>query len=307
MRAGVNKFFSFDLNEQVFEKIDKIIRIFEVASLLEKDATPSIFQSAMLKKDADFWFDTWVQKGNILLEVISWMNDEGLVDIGQITFLEYAAAIFLANNKSFNSKKFKGEIKKYATYLRLTGSSFSKSNLDIVVKLHSISTGLTDSHGLNKYEYIGPVGKISLTQDDILNATTSTAIFKAIKNLFYKDKIGGKFTVDIIGHNISNAEIDMDDHHIYPKSKVDNFTTKSKFNSIANIVFIDSNLNRLDIKDTVPSEYFNYLEQQNNGKFNCEQNLIDLDSAKKIISIENAEIFIDARAKKIADLINKYF
>ena len=308
LKAGVNKFFSFDPNEQVFEKIDKIIRIFEVASLLEKDATPSIFQSAMLKKDADFWFDTWVKKGNILLEVISWMNDEGLVDIGQITFLEYAAAIFLANNKSFNSRKFKGEIKKYATYLRLTSSSFSKSNLDIVVKLHSISIDLTDSHGLNKYdEYISLVGKISLTQDDILNATTSTAIFKAIKNLFYKDKIGGKFTIDVGGHNISNAEINMDDHHIYPKSKVDNFTTKSKFNSIANIVFIDSNLNRLDIKDKVPSEYFNHLEQQDNGKFNCEQNLIDLDSAKKITSIKDAEIFIDARAEKIADLINEFF
>lgn len=54
LKAGVNKFFSFDRNEQVFEKIDKIIRIFEVASLLKKDANPSIFQSAMLKKDADF-------------------------------------------------------------------------------------------------------------------------------------------------------------------------------------------------------------------------------------------------------------
>jgi uncharacterized protein with ParB-like and HNH nuclease domain len=306
-KVGVNKFFSFDQNEQVFEKIDKIIRIFEVTDLLEKDATPNISQSVMLKKDADFWFNTWVQKGNTLLEIISWMNNEGLVDIGQITFLEYASAIFLANNKSFYSKKFKGEIKKYATYLRLTGSSFNKSNLDIVERLRSISTGLTDSHGLNKYEYTSPVGKISLTQDDILNATTSTAIFKAIKNLFYKDKIGGKFTVDIIGHNISNAEIDMDDHHIYPKSKVDNFTTKSKFNSIANIVFIDSNLNRLDIRDKVPSEYFDHLEKQDKGKFNCEQNLIDLDSAKKIISIKDAEIFINARAKKIADLINNYF
>jgi hypothetical protein len=172
-----------------------------------------------------------VQKGDTLLEVILWMNDEGLVDIGQITFLEYAVAIFLANNKSFNSKKFKGEIKKYATYLRLTGSSFNKSNLDIVEKLHSISIGLTDGRGLDKYEYTSPVGKISLTRDNILNATTSTAIFKAIKNLFYKDKIGGKFTVDIMGHQIKDTEISMDDHHIYPKSKVDNFATKSKFNS----------------------------------------------------------------------------
>ena len=277
-KVGINKFFSFDANEQVFEKIDRVIRIFEVSSLLEKNAAPSIFQSTMLRKDADFWFDMWVKKGATLLKIVSWMDDEGLIDIGQITFLEYAAAIFIANDDSFESKKFKQEIKKYATYLQLNKSGFSKSNLDIVEKLYNISKGLTSNGGLDKYEYVSPVGKINLTQDDILNATTSTAIFKAIKNLFYKDKIGGKFTVDIAGHPIKNKEKSMDDHHIYPKSKIENFSTKGFFNSIANIAYIDSSLNRIDIKDKAPSEYFTSLRQQDNAEFNCEQNLIDLDS-----------------------------
>ena len=82
LKPGVHKFFSFNENEQIFEKTDKVIRIFEVASLLEKGATPSIFQSTMLKKDADFWFDMWVEKGEQLLEIILWMNNEGLIDIG---------------------------------------------------------------------------------------------------------------------------------------------------------------------------------------------------------------------------------
>ena len=117
-KLGVNKFLGFDKNEQVFEKTDRIIRIFEIASLLEKGSVPSIFQSNMLKRNADFWFNTWIEKGNQLLEIVSWMNDVGLIDIGQITFLEYATAIFLANKKSFDSKKFKNEIKKYATYFK---------------------------------------------------------------------------------------------------------------------------------------------------------------------------------------------
>jgi uncharacterized protein with ParB-like and HNH nuclease domain len=248
LKSGVNKFLSFDQNGQVFEKIDRTIRIFEVASLLKKGTVPSIFQSAMLKKDADFWFNTWIDNGNELLKIVSWMDDEGLIDIGQITFLEYATAIFLANKKSLESTKFKNEIKKHAIYLRLTGGSFNKSNLDVVEKLHEISKGLSSNTGFDRYEYDSPIGKIDLKKDDILKATTSTAIFKAIKNLFYKDKIGGKFTVDIMGHQINSNETDMDDHHIYPKSKVKNFSTKSKFNSIANIVYIDSTLNRLDYR-----------------------------------------------------------
>jgi uncharacterized protein with ParB-like and HNH nuclease domain len=307
LKLGVNKFFKFDDNEQVFEKIDKIIRIFEVASLLENNNTPSIFQSTMLKKDADFWFDMWVTKGELLLKVVSWMNDEGLIDIGQITFLEYAVAILLANEKSFQTRRFKEEIKKYSIYLRLTGSSFNKSNLDIVEKLYEISKGLANSNGFDKYEYVSPIGKPSLNKDNILNATTSTAIFQAIKILFYKDKIGGKFTVDIMGNQIKDIETSMDDHHIYPKSKVKNFSTKSEFNSIANIAYIDSTLNRVDIKDKKPYDYFGEIANNTQAEFNCNQNLINIDEIKNIDSENKARLFIEKRADEIANLINEYF
>lgn len=307
LKTGANKFFKFDHNEQVFENIDRIIRIFEITNLLEKRSVPSISQSTMLKKDADFWFNTWIEKGDKLLEIVSWMNHEGLIDIGQITFLEYATAIFLANKKSFESKKFKQEVKKYALYLSLIGSGFSKSNLDIVEKLYNISKGLSDYTGLDKYEYDSPAGKPSLTKDAVLEAVASKAIFQTIKNIFYKDKIGGKFTVDIMGHKINNDETNMDDHHIYPKSKVNNFSKKSKFNSIANIMLVDSTLNRVDIKDKKPSDYFVQIGQQDNGAFNCDQNLINLDDIKNVNSEESASNFIDNRAEKIANIINEHF
>lgn len=309
LKSGVNKFFSFDENEQVFEKIDRVIRIFEVASLLEKGNTPSIFQSAMLKKDADFWFDMWVEKGDQLLKIVSWMNNEGLIGIGQITFLEYASAILLANEQSFGTRRFKEEIKKYAIYLRLTGSSFNKSNLDIVEKLHEISKGMINHNGFDKYAYTSPIGKPSLSKDSILNATTSTAIFQAIKILFYKDKIGGNFTVDIMGHQIKDTENSMDDHHIYPKSKVNNFSVKSKFNSIANIAYIDSTLNRVEIKDKKPCDYFVEIgsTNQDQASFNCKQNLIDIEEIKKVDSEDSASAFIEKRAEDIANLINEYF
>lgn len=191
--------------------------------------------------------------------------------------------------------------------MRLTGSSFNKSNLDIVEKLHEISKGLANNIH-DKYEYASPIGKSSLNKDSVLEATTSTAIFQAIKILFYKNKIGGKFTVDITGNTIKDAENNMDDHHIYPKSKVNSFSTKSKFNSIANIAYVDSTLNRVDIKDKKPCDYFNEIKTNSQqANFNCEQNLIDIEEIIKINSEDKAIEFIENRAEKIANLINEHF
>jgi len=117
-----------------------------------------------------------------------------------------------------------------------------------------------------------------------------------------------KFTVDISGNSI--REIDKrkrDNHHIFPKARVNNFSQKSKFNSIANIVLIDSTINRVDIKDKSPSEYFPIIKLQSKGEFNCDQNLIDINKAIQIDSEKEAEIFIDKRAEKIAEIINFYF
>ena len=308
LKFGINKFFKFKENEKVFEKMDRIIKIFEIAELLENGKIPSIVKSDMLKKDSDFWFDKWIEKGDQLLEILSWINDEKLIDIGQVTFLEYAAAILLANKKSFEIRKFKEEIKKYAIYLRLINfDNLNRYNLDIVRKFYEISKGLSEENGFEKYEYSSPVGKVNLTKEDILNSDNSTAIFQAIKILFYKYKIGGMFTVDIMGHHIKDIENAMDDHHIYPKSKIKNFSTKSKFNSIANIAYIDSKLNRIDIKDKKPCDYFDKIEMNNNAKFNCDQNLIDIEMMKNINSEESASKFIEKRAEKIANLINENF
>lgn len=77
----MNSFLSFD-GDKSFEKLDRIVRIFEIADLLEKGSIPSIFKSAMLSKPAEFWFDTWNTKNGKLFEIISWMDEENIVDIG---------------------------------------------------------------------------------------------------------------------------------------------------------------------------------------------------------------------------------
>lgn len=308
LKVGVNNFLKYDDDNRVFEKLDKIIRIFEIAYLLKRQFAPSIFKSAMLMKEAEFWFEMWNSNGSKMLEIMSWMESEGLIDIGQITFLEYAMAIFIANPKSFELAKFKKEIKKYALYLSLSGIGFSKSNLDTVERIYSLSKQITDGHESNQNTYDSPSSSPNLNADQVLEITTSGSKFKAIMNIFYLDKIKGKFTVDITGNAIKNLDKSiMDNHHIFPKSRVTNFKAKSKFNSIANFVVVDSVANRINIKDKSPKTYFSEINSQDDGKFFCEQNLIDFNEVVKIEMESEAEIFIRRRAIKIAEIVNSFF
>jgi len=243
-----------------------------------------------------------------MLEIIFWMDDQGLVDIGQITFLEYAMAIFLANPKSFYSSKFKNEIKKYALYLSLSGTGFSKSNLDTVERIYSLSKQITDSHESEKYSYSSPSSKPNLTVDQVLEITTSNSKFRAIMNIFYIDKIMSKFTVDISGNHIRNIdEEQLDNNHIFLKSRVASFTAKSKFISIANFVLIDSAINREHIKDRIPKDYFTDINKDEKGAFYAEQNLININEEMNVYDEQSAEGFIRNRAEKIAEIVNEYF
>jgi hypothetical protein len=308
LKIGVNNFLKYNDSNLAFEKLDKIIRIFEISDLLKKNATPSIFQSTMLGKDPDFWFETWNTDGDKMLEIMSWMESEGIINIGQSTFLEYAMAIFLANQCSFSLSKFKTEIKKYSLYLSLSGTGFSKSNLDTVERIYSLSKQMTDSHESEKYNYNSPSSSPNLDTEQVLAITTSSSKFKAIMNIFYIDKIKGKFTVDITGNHIKTIDRKtMDNHHIFPKSRVANFKAKSKFNSIANFVIVDSSANRINIKDKTPKVYFSEINLQGDAEFYCKQNLIEFNEVKNIETENEAEIFIKKRARIIADIINSYF
>lgn len=306
LNSGVNEYLKYD-DSKIFDRLDRIVRIFEITTLLTEDKTPALSQPAMLMREPEFWFNTWNEKGDKLLEIIAWMNEEELVEIGQVTFLEYAAAILLANPKALEVSKFKEEIKKSAFYLTLTGGSFSKSNLDVVEKLYDISKQMTNSHESTRYNYSSPSGNPSLTQDKVLECVKSKSDFKAIINIFYNQNVDGKFSHDIAGNHIKKTELDY--HHIYPSSRVNSFSAKSKFNSIANIVMVDSNTNREEIKDKLPKDYFERIRSEHriHAKNWCEQNLIDIDKAVLVDSEESAEKFIEDRAAKIAEAVNSYF
>lgn len=309
LSKGVYNFLKFDESSKTYEKLDKIIRILEISKLLRSGVSPSIFQSTMLSKDPIFWFEEWNSHGKTLLSIMEWMEEEGLIDIGQITFLEYASAIFIANTDSFCRSKFKKEIKKYALFLSLSGTGFSKSNLDMVERLYGISKQITDAHESNQYNYDSPSSSPSLTGDQLLEITTSNAKFKSILNILYIDKVKGLCTIDIAGNKLNpSCTKEQDRHHLFPKSRVNGYHAKSIFNSIANFVILDDDINRINIKDKTPNQYLSELKSQDSSVPDyCKSNLIDFNEAINITSEDEAKYFIEKRAKNIAFVINNYF
>lgn len=308
LKKSLRSFFKYNEDTENYEKLDRIIRFIEICHLLENNLIPGMNQSTMLKRNAEFWFDKWVEKSNTLFKIVEWIDDEGLTDVAQITFLEYAIAILLANPEVFANSKFKHEIKKYALYLTVTGANFSKSNLDVVEKFHDIAQRIIREHEFKKYEFSSPTSVPNLTAGRILEVTTSKAEFKAILNILYNEKPEGRFDRDILGTKISKVDSSkFDNHHIYPKARVSDFKSKSPFNSIANIVLLNSQQNRDEIKDHSPSEYFQYIQELPNGESFCDQNLISISDALKVSSTESALIFITNRANKIADAVNYFF
>ena len=169
---GVFSFLEFK-EDGKFENLARIIRIFEITYLLERSNIPAISKRTMLTRGSSFWFERWIKHGDKFLEIIEWINKEGLLDIGQFTFLEYAIAIFLAKPTMFENSQQKDAVSKYTLYLTLSESSFSKSNLDVVKKLSASEI---------------PNMPITINSKTILGSKPSKPLYKAVQNILQKQK-----------------------------------------------------------------------------------------------------------------------
>lgn len=302
-------YFGFN-KQELYEELARIVRIFEITYLLNNSQLPAIFNRNMLNREPSFWFDMWISNETILFKTIKWLYEQMLIDIAPAAFIEYIIAVFLANPKALNNPIFKNEVKKYALYLALSANSFNKSNLDIVEKFNDLASHLDNSHEFNKLDFESLSNKPNLTASKILEYTASKSEFRAVLNILYKEKPEGKFDRDISGHQITLHENDFDLHHIYPKSRVAEFTRKSPFNSIANMIYIHNSTNREMIKDKSPASYFANLRNKIGfEKFSqfCNQNLIDFHAISKVDNENKALDFTKERAAKIAEIVNNYF
>lgn len=114
--------------------------------------------------------------------------------------------------------------------------------------------------------------------------------------------------------------ISGDVHHIFPKAylKSNNITNKTKYNQVANYIYLDTQVNKA-IKDDAPSIYFSKAKQQCSDKKVALGNISDEELLnanfaencipENITSMDAAcyEDFLRERRKLMAALIEKYY
>jgi len=302
--------------EKNYEKLARFARSYYSACFLEKNQKPLITQADILSKEADFWFKGWDRHYKVYLRFIDWLDKEGLTSYLKVNpaFIEYIAGIIISRPRIIENKSYLNMVKKYAIYLNLTGSGFSKSNLDVVMKFVSIADKMINSHGFDKYANDIPLDyhTYSANPSSILEWNSpSNSQFKSLLYIMYAEKASGYFSIDLFGDTIRPDQIsEYDCHHLVPKSRTKDLNDKI-YLSIANCCLVGKEGNRFVIKDALPSSYLPSIRDK---VFDgCEQRFMQVITSNMIEDFifidgdEKGKEILEKRLLKITDVVNNFF
>lgn len=293
-----------------FNNLARIVRIITINEYTNKKVSPNFNQAEMLNKDGIYWFDSWNKIGREVLGFVSWLGQENLLSIGQLTFFEYMAAIVASYPKLLHEQAFLKEIKRYALYLSITGQPFNKSNADVVSKFIGFAEHIITSHEFSKYKYDNlPHMNIILDEKGVEEIMHGTGQFKAAMYILYNEHQDGLFTKDIMDVSVKSSNTDnMDEHHIYPKARSKHSEEGKIFSSVANFIILNKTTNRHEIKDKSPSAYLR--EIKNIFGANKFDSILKQNQIEDFINVESAEqavLAIRKRGVKIAEILCNYF
>jgi len=304
-----HKLLKYNEHNSTYENFARIIRVITIAESIENERQAKLTNAYMLSKDADFWYIKWQNYEKNLLEFFEWLESEGLTNIGRLTFYEYIASIMMVYPNLLQNEIFLKEIKKYALYISVTGKNFNRSDLESFDKFVALAKYLQTAHEFDKYNFKDlPKTAVDFNALDISQIRNSKNSFYGILYILSELHHNQKCTLDFFNNNISyiKNKSKFDEHHIIPVAMTKS-NQKSIFGSIANITLLNSNSNRLDIKDKHPNEYCLKIKQMFDDKtYNniLDQNLLDHYDTNNFL---NDEELLEIRAKKIADIVNDYF
>ena len=262
----------------------------------------------MLSKEADFWYESWDEHGNVLLEFFVWLEKKGLTDIGRITFYEYIASIILVYPNLLTNQIFLKEIEKFALFISVSGKNFNRSDLDTFDKFVTFAQHLQTAYELNKYTYTD-LSKTTLnfTAKDIAHIRSSKNSYKGILYILYSLHHLNKGYLDLLDQKIDYPKLNstLDEHHIIPKAMTKELQ-KTIFGSIANITLLNRSANRYDLKDKHPKVYIPILEKTFGTEKMEEILLQNFLPSQNDFNIDDEEL-LNKRAQIIADILNDYF
>lgn len=287
-----------------YQKLGRIVRILFLAELLENNQTPSITNNGMLMKEADFWFKKVDENMSTILNACKKIYKHGVIDLMPTAFLEYIIAVVCSDKRILKEDIFFERVRDYGLTRMLNGNNFNKSDLYVVKEFKKYGQELINTHGFDKYNVKSkPDIYLDINESMIDNAKVSNGTFKVIYYIMTKMNHEGKFSQDISGKYLASLER-YDQHHIFPKA-----TTKSKsddiFNTICNIVPLNIQTNREDIKDMSFESYRDKLIEINGlnaTKLIFENNLLPFE-----LGSVNYEEYLCKRKQLIINYLQTYF
>ena len=307
----IEQFFEYSHSQDQYKNLARVVRIVAILELMLKGNHPHFTKTYIFNKDASFWFDMWNRYGREILDTLVWLEESSLVTLGNKTLLEFIVPILIIFPKLKQQTIFRDNLKKYILYSNIKNISFSKTNIDIVLKFYEFAKELDENNNtLYKHAIRLPINmELNLTENDIIGITVgqSRAYISSLYVLFKEKHVG-------VGHvDFTNSPIDyggsitLEEHHIVPKSTVKHYLRNSLYNSIANITPLNLTTNRWEIKDTPFYDYIDQLRDiysQEEFEYILRQNIIDPDL---IMARASQEEILRSRAKKIASIITSYF
>lgn len=192
MENSARAYFGFNTRGS-YEELARIIRILEITYLLNNSQKPAIYNSVMLNRDPEFWFEMWKKNETMLFKAIAFFHEQQLIGIAPPTFIEYIISVFLAKPEALENVIFTSKVKKCALYLTLTANGFNKSNLNIVEKFHDLASQLKSGNTLQIPNFERLSANPNLTANKVLECTASISVFKAVSSILYQENPDGKF------------------------------------------------------------------------------------------------------------------
>ena len=301
----IRDFLEYDEQSQKYTNLGRLSRMMMIADLLDRNCKPLISNSVMLSQDGSFWFEKWDQYQDSFFDFINWMGENNLLKILLFTYLEHVGSIIMTKKTLLTKNEFMDVVKKYGLFLNVTKRSFNKSDIDVVSNLFDLADEILHKKGISAYESSRKLktNHVALDQDDILDIKIKQRACNSILYIMYHENYDGKFIQDISGSKIKYSSSSIDIHHLIPRSH--GGKSSEKLETLANLVYLNSDFNRNVIKDSDYILYMNQIKDKLGDDYYhsvMKQNLIpEFGHANSKVD------FLAKRAELIAQYVNKYF
>jgi hypothetical protein len=274
-KESVEKFFGVTKNDNDESEFSELVRILKCAAYAEdyiasyntltknfERAYPSV--SSILSKNPEDWFLQWGRHSDTLLKIISKIGREGLLDFGNMSFIEPIIGIVLAHPEMADDLIFLKAIKRKVLFYAISSqSTFRRSDLGVLKDFTDLAIHLKGAHGMTRHlnqKVFSDMVHIQLSDQDFESSSMKSGRSRALLYILYSEHHQNIGLTDLSGERVNSiTSKDTDFHHIFPKSTTKLATSQKLLNSVANAAILNKKSNRNEIKDKLPSVYLNEI------------------------------------------------